>query len=692
MSDRESDSNANHELIKPSSFQPPEAGASTAPARSGRPLYWIVGALLFLLLAGLWFVLTAKAVKVQVEPAGAEISISGGLVLELGGNYLARPGDYLLRLEKTGYHVLEERIAVQANDDNLFKFSLKKLPGVLTVSSQPESARLEIDGNARGYTPVSDLELEHGSYTYRLTAPRYQPATGTIDIEGMARQQRLHVELEPGWADITVRSKPEGATLSVDGVEQGVTGPDGVVAEVMPGKHVLKLRLPGYQDWEYSLITEANKAQQLPLVTLQPSYATVEVSSRPAGAQVQVNGEYQGATPLTIELRPQATTELTLSKPGYRTLKKQLALPSGSREQLELTLQPVVGEIQVSATPADALLYIDGVLRGRANQTIQLTTTEHKLEIRREGYASHRQSVTPRSGFKQQVKVNLLTEREAFLAQFPKRIRTATGDELVLIEPGGPFAMGSPRREQGRQSNEVQRDVKLTRLYYLATKEVTNEAFRQFRAAHSSGIVQRTTLDNDNYPVARVSWSDAIAFCNWLSRRDGLPEAYRNGQLITPVNTGYRLPTEAEWVWAARYSGGKGERRYAWGDDMPPTGKAGNYADISAQGVVDKTLSSYQDNYVAAAPVGKFDPNPLGLYDLGGNVSEWMNDVYSVEASMAVEADPLGAGAGKLHTIRGSSWRHGRITELRLVYRDSGEEGRDDVGFRLARYAHPKAD
>ncbi|MBB3047497.1 formylglycine-generating enzyme required for sulfatase activity [Litorivivens lipolytica] len=689
---KESDSNARNEAIRPAAFQPPDASAAAAPARTVRPLFWVVGALLVVLLAGLWFVLTAKAVKVQTEPAADGISLSGGLAIELGGNYLARPGDYLLRVEKAGYHTLEKPITVSAEGDNLFRFELKKLPGLLTVSSTPEGARFELEGESKGYTPVADIKLEPGSYTYTLSAPRYQPSTGVVDIEGMAREQGLHLALEPGWAEISLRSKPEGALLTVDGVEQGVTGPDGMVVELMPGKHTLKLSLAGYQDWEYSLITEANIAQQLPPVVLQPSYASVELSSRPSGARVQVNGEYQGQTPLTIELRPQSRTELTLNKPGYQTLTKTLSLASGSREQLELTLKPVVGEIEVSATPKDALLYIDGILRGRANQTVQLTATAHKLEIRREGYATHRQTVTPRSGFKQRVNVRLLTEREAFLAQFPKRIRAATGDELVLIEPGGPFAMGSPRREQGRQSNEVQRDVKLTRLFYLATKEVTNEAFRQFRAQHSSGIVQRTTLDNDNYPVARVSWQDAIAFCNWLSRRDGLPEAYRNGQLVTPANTGYRLPTEAEWVWAARYTGGKGERRYAWGNDMPPTGKAGNYADISAQGVVDKTLSTYQDNYIAAAPVGKFDPNPLGLFDLGGNVSEWMNDVYSVEISTAVETDPLGAGAGKLHTIRGSSWRHGRITELRLVYRDSGEEGRDDVGFRLARYAQAQKD
>ena len=121
---------------------------------------------------------------------------------------------------------------------------------------------------------------------------------------------------------------------------------------------------------------------------------------------------------------------------------------------------------------------------------------------------------------------------------------------------------------------------------------------------------------------------------------------------------------------------------------MPPEENSGNYADESAESLMTNVLSNYWDGYPVSSPSNKFKPNSIGIYDLGGNVSEWVNDYYSTMNRQVNELnkDPIGPEEGSMRVIRGSSWRHSTITALRFAYRDYGTQGRLDVGFRIARY------
>ena len=156
---------------------------------------------------------------------------------------------------------------------------------------------------------------------------------------------------------------------------------------------------------------------------------------------------------------------------------------------------------------------------------------------------------------------------------------------------------------------------------------------------------------------------------------------------MRPPTEGYRLPTEAEWEWAARHDAEGRPFRFTWGDALPVPPRAANLADETAASLLPRTVTGLRDGFLASAPVGSFPPDRRGLHDMSGNVAEWVQDLHGtpVVAEGAVTVDPLGPESGGLHVIRGSSWMHATLTELRLTFRDSGREARPDLGFRLAR-------
>jgi len=269
-------------------------------------------------------------------------------------------------------------------------------------------------------------------------------------------------------------------------------------------------------------------------------------------------------------------------------------------------------------------------------------------------------------------------------------VTNTLGMKFVRIE-AGEFLMGSPANEEGRVDNETQHNVKITKAFMMDIHHVTKGRFAAFvrdagyqTDAEKEGFAYAwdgTKFDKvngaswsnpgfdqgDDHPVVEVSWNDAVAFCKWLSQKEGKT---------------YHLPTEAEWEYACRAGT---QTVYFWGDS-PDAGQGfANWADLTAK---DKfpawTTFNWRDGFVYTSPVGSFKPNAWGLYDMIGNALDWCNDWYGTYPDGEV-IDPQGPAVGPARVLRGGSWYSQLPRYCRCANRGNGAPDYRDfnLGFRV---------
>jgi formylglycine-generating enzyme required for sulfatase activity len=251
--------------------------------------------------------------------------------------------------------------------------------------------------------------------------------------------------------------------------------------------------------------------------------------------------------------------------------------------------------------------------------------------------------------------------------------------------PAGSFDMGSPASEAGRNADEVQHRVTLTKGFWMMDHEVTQGEYQAVigeNPATRNAAFEGVSLVDASYPVHSVDWNEAVAYANAVSSRDGLTACYGSGGAVQRGCTGYRLPTEAEWEWAAR---GGGSTVYAGTSEVGGVCGYANVADASAK----RKWSGWStfgcdDGVVGLSAVKRYRPNGYGLYDMTGNVWEWTQDWYGAYGGAAT--DPTGAASGSIRVFRGGCWDYGPVS-ARVAYRNRRAPvyRGDDLGLRLLR-------
>jgi formylglycine-generating enzyme required for sulfatase activity len=665
------------------------ASRAAAAARSRLRRGFIAAAALVAVLLGLaiWILKTVQPVTVSVTPAEATVRGSG-FSWRSGDLLFLRAGPQVVTARAAGHRTVTRTVQVREGEALRLDLRLEPLPGVLEIDTGGVAAQVFIDGAEAGKAPGS-IEAGAGERTLMLRAPRFLDAVRRVEVEGRGVRQPLRIEMRSNWGRLEATTTAVGAVMSIDGAAP-VAMP--ISSDLPAGMHRLEVTAPGFRPWRSAVVVKAGETSRIGPIELGAPDMLLTVRSRPAGAEVTVGGSFRGRTPIEVALAPGVAHDIGLALQGYAPASASVAAAAGQRDVLDVVLQPVMVALTVQGEPAEAEVSVDGAVRGKTPLTLKLPARPYRVEVRRAGSEPQQFAVDLSAAVDRTLDYSLSPAgRPAGWKPAPATLTPAAGRTLRLLPPGS-FVMGSDRREQGRRANESARRVTLSRPFYIAAREVTNGEFRRFRPGHASGYVDRRSIDLDGQAVTGVAWSDAVEYCNWLSAQEGLPPAYEQAGggwvLRRPVTTGYRLPSEAEWEYAARQVPLAGRpRRYEWGDGLPPPSGSANLAGTEAAATLPRVLEGWQDEYPSVAPPGKHPANGLGLHDLTGNVSEWVHDAYASFDPSGGGTDPFGPASGARRVIKGSNWRTGAFTDLRPAWREGADGGSQDLGFRVARYA-----
>lgn len=645
----------------------------------------IVGAVLAAVATGasLYFAGEIGRLEVAVAPpeaaATATVEIVEGRGVVWNTGVWTLPGPLALRVDAEGFVAETLAIGRATRERARVDVILRERPATLRAVTDPSHAKTRwfLDGALVAQGPRLEIEIAAGERTVGARHPGYEPVTRTLAAErGSVHGLTLPMVRVRGKIEIT--SEPSGAQVTRNGEAVGKTPID---LDVPGGTHALRIDHPGHDTRTDTVEITHDSPTVQRHYRLARARARVSFELSPEGGALTVDDR---AASGDLELAAGVTHRIRYAKPGYAPREIAVTPTHGEHRTIRLVLRPTFGTVSVRSDP-EADIEVDGRKMGRTPTRLQLRTVAQTIRLTRHGYRTETRTMTPEPNSTRHIAVTLRPEAEVRLETAPAQYTNGVGITLRRFSAPGTVTLGTPRGEPGRRANEFVREVRLTRAFYAGVHEVTAGQFRRFTHPDEP-------LSSDRLPVTGIGWEDAARFCNWLSVREGLTPVYRfEGERhvgSSATADGYRLPTEAEWEWLARKAGRSRQTRFPWGDDTRVPARSGNLADESARGQVSVYIPHYNDGFARLAEVGRLLVNAAGLHDLAGNASEWTHDVYDVvppEAGRG-ETNPMDTRPGRWHTVKGSSWRSGTLSELRAAWRVGSDGARDDLGFRVVRY------
>lgn len=577
--------------------------------------------------------------------------------------------------------------------------STQQRSGFLIINSEPQGAEVWLNNESTGEVTPFRRKLAIGDEVpYRLSLPLYHDEAGMVTVDQPRKE--LQFALRPAFGSVTVTSTPSGASVFLDEKQVGQTPL--TLDRIASGSHSLRLQAPQYAV-ERRNVSVADGQTANVAVTLAARFAEITVQA-PQEAVVTVDGDRKGSGTLSWR-QGEGLCDIVVSMAGHRDARRQLEVVAGRAQTVQLTPQPIYGSASVDSDPMDAEIWIDGKQYGVTPNVVErLLVGSHTLVLKKSGCADLQQQFSVEEGKEASLSVKLPTGRSVwFMSEKPGMRIIVDGKELgttpltavvgfghhsvsamrgdiidvrdlditsagapltmafrdivnqtftvnrvqftmVAVE-GGTFTMGATS-EQGGDADEDEKPHEVTLSdYYIGQTEVTQALWKAVMGSNPS------SHKGDNLPVENVSWYDCRVFIQVLNQLTGKQ---------------FRLPTEAEWEYAARggrksqgykYAGGNNIGSVAWCD-----GNSGN----------------------ETHPVGTKQANELGIYDMSGNVWEWCSDWYGGYQSSS-QSDPQGPSSGSDRVGRGGGCYSDAWNCRVSIRNNSAPVGRSfNLGLRLS--------
>ena len=518
--------------------------------------------------------------------------------------------------------------------------------------------------------------MTHGSQQMKVLTKDYLPIMVDFSNYGISQVEKnktyVLVLIKPvGGAEpvdaggnfYALSVQPKNAVVTIDGVLQPSSS-DGEYSAMLPyGTHTYKVEAGGYISKSGSFSVSSGDMTPIS-VSLLSAMASVSITCPTPAVSLYVDKKAVGNSPWSGSLK-EGMHLLEARKSGYRSQQKTIQL--AQQQKLDVTFGELVaiqGNLSVNYKPFGADVYVDGKKLGQSPRVFNgLLVGNHQVEVRKDGYATDRKTVAISEGQTANITGTLASNAVASSSSNTSGyssgsssmasgsnaisipVKNGISIEMVKVE-AGTFMMGATSEMKDPYSDEKPvHQVTLTNDYYMGKYEVTQALWQAVMGSNPSNF------KGDNLPVEKVSWNDCQEFISKLNSLTGRK---------------FRLPTEAEWEYAAR--GGKKSRGYQYSGSRK----------ISDVAWYDRNSGS------KTHPVGTKQANELGIYDMSGNVWEWCSDWYGSYSSSS-QTNPTGSDSGTNRVRRGGSWCYiARICRSSYRYGDAPDLRRLYLGLRLA--------